>query len=77
MIEIVTGLTSDDRGKQHLWSASIKNLNAFKNRFLELPLNLVTLVIGRRLSVQVKQRTEVELGGLEKLDLADVDLVYG
>lgn len=49
-------------------------LNSLKDRLLELPLNLLALVIGSRLAVEGKQSTQVELGGLEELDLADVDL---
>lgn len=49
-------------------------LNSLEDLLLELPLNLLALVIGSRLAVQGKQSTQVELGGLEKLDLADVDL---
>lgn len=41
---------------------------------LELPLHLLALVISGRLAVQGKQSAQVELGGLEELDLADVDL---
>lgn len=50
------------------------SLNSLEDLLLELPLNLLALVIGSRLAVQGKQSTQVELGGLEKLDLADVDL---
>lgn len=51
-----------------------EKLNSLKNLLLELPLNLLALVISRRLPVQVQQRTEVEFRGLEKFDLTDVDL---
>lgn len=49
-------------------------LNSLKDLLLELSLNLLALVIRRRLSVQVQQSTQVELGGLEELHLANVDL---
>lgn len=49
-------------------------LNILQNLLLELPLNLLALVVGRRFAMKVKQRTKVELGGLEELNLADVDL---
>jgi hypothetical protein len=50
-------------------------LYRLKNRLLELPLNLLTLVVGARLAVECHQGTEVELGRLEKLNLADVNLL--
>lgn len=49
-------------------------LNVLKDLLLELPLNLLALVVGGGLAVQSKESTEVELGGLEELDLTDVDL---
>lgn len=58
-------------GVEHL----LGKLDRFKNLFLELPLNFLALVISRRFSVQVQKRTEIELRGLEKLDLADMDLL--
>lgn len=48
--------------------------NSLQNRLLEFPLNLVALVIRRGFTVQVQQSTEIELGRLEQLDLANVDL---
>lgn len=48
--------------------------NTLQDGLLEFPLHLVALVIGCGFSVQVQESTEVELGGLEELDLADVDL---
>lgn len=50
-------------------------LNLLQDALLELPLNLLSLLIGPRLAVQSHQSTEVELGCLEELDLADVDLI--
>lgn len=50
------------------------HLDLLKNALLELPLDLLTLLVRRRLAVQVHQGTQVELGRLEELDLADVDL---
>ena len=38
---------------------------------------LLALVIRTRLAVQSHQGTKVELGGLEQLDLSDVDLLSG
>lgn len=58
-------------GVEHL----LRKLDRFKNLFLELSLNLLALVISRRFSVQVQKCTEIELRGLEKLDLADMDLL--
>jgi hypothetical protein len=52
-------------------------LNLLENTLLELPLNLLALVIRTRLAVQSHQGTKVELGGLEQLDLSDVDLLGG
>lgn len=49
-------------------------LDLLKNALLEFPLNLLTLLVRRGLAVQVHQGTEIEFGGLEELDLADVDL---
>lgn len=49
-------------------------LYLLENRLLELALHLLALVISARLSVERHERTEVELGGLEELDLADVNL---
>lgn len=48
--------------------------NTLQDGLLEFPLNLVALVIGCGFSVQVQESTKVELGGLEELDLADVNL---
>lgn len=49
-------------------------LNLLKNNILELPLDLLTLVIRTRFAVESHQGSEVELGLLQQLDLADVDL---
>ena len=49
-------------------------LDLLKNALLELPLHLLTLLVRRGLAVQVHESTQVELGRLEELDLADVDL---
>lgn len=45
-----------------------------KNLLLELALNLVALLVGGRLAVESHKRAKVELGRLEELDLADVNL---
>jgi len=45
-----------------------------QNTLLELPLNLLALVVSARLAVEGHQGTQVELGGLQQLNLADVDL---
>jgi len=50
-------------------------LYRLKNRLLEVPLDLLTLVVSARLAVEGHERTEVELGRLEELDLADVNLL--
>lgn len=49
-------------------------LYVLENLLTELPLNLLALLIRARLAVESHQSTEVELGRLEELDLADVDL---
>ena len=50
-------------------------LHVLKHRLLELAvLNLLARVIGGGLAVERKEVTKVELGCLEELDLADVDL---
>lgn len=49
-------------------------LNLLQNTLLELPLDLLSLVVRGRLAVQSHQATKVELGGLQQLNLADVDL---
>jgi hypothetical protein len=46
-----------------------------QHTLLELALHLLTLLVRGRFAVQSHQSTEVELGLLEQLDLADVDLV--
>jgi hypothetical protein len=51
-----------------------KNLHVLQNGLLELPFNLLARIVLGRLSVKGEQSTEVELGRLEELDLADVDL---
>lgn len=54
-----------------------RHLNGLQNLLLELPLNLLALVIGGRLAVERKESTKVELGLLEQLNLANVDLNEG
>jgi hypothetical protein len=49
-------------------------LNLLKNALLELALHLLALLVCGGLTVEGHERAEVELGLLEKLDLADVDL---
>lgn len=49
-------------------------LHILKDTLLELPLNLLALLVRGRLAVQRQQVAEVELGCLEQLDLADVNL---
>lgn len=60
--------------KNSLRSRSPHQSDVLKNLFLELPLNLLALVISRRFPVEVQQGTKIKLRGLEELDLADVDL---
>lgn len=50
------------------------NLHVLQNGLLELAVNLLTSIVLGRLSVEGEEGTEVELGLLEELDLADVDL---
>ena len=49
-------------------------LHSLQNLLLELALNLLALLISAGLAVKGQQSTEVELGRLEELDLADVNL---
>ena len=49
-------------------------LYVLEDLLTELALNLLALLIRARLAVESHQRTQVELGRLEELDLADVDL---
>lgn len=49
-------------------------LNALEDLLLEFPLNLLALVIGGRLTVQGEEGTQVKLGRLQELHLANVDL---
>lgn len=51
-----------------------QHLHLLKNTLLELPLNLLALLVRGRLAVESHQGAEVELGLLEQLDLADVNL---
>ena len=51
-----------------------EHLDTLKNLLLELPLNFLALVVSRRFSMQVQQRTKIKLRRLEQLDLADMDL---
>lgn len=55
---------------------SINPLYGLKDRLAELPLNLLASIIGTGLAVESHQGTEIELGLLEELDLADVDLCF-
>jgi hypothetical protein len=50
------------------------SLNLLENNLLELPLNLLALVVRCRLAVEGHEGAEVELGRLQQLDLADVYL---
>jgi len=45
-----------------------------QHTLLELALHLLTLLVRGRLAVESHEGAEVELGLLEELDLADVDL---
>jgi hypothetical protein len=49
-------------------------LYLIQHLLLKLPLNLLTLLICVRLAVEVKKSTKVELGRLQELNFADVDL---
>lgn len=55
-------------------TANEDDLDSLEYLLLELPLNLLALIIGRRLAVQGQKRTQVKLGRLEELDLANVNL---
>ena len=52
----------------------VPTLHLLQNTLLELPLNLLALLVGGGLAVESHQGAEVELGLLEQLDLADVNL---
>lgn len=49
-------------------------LNSLQDLLLELTLHLLALVISCGLAVESQEGTQVELGGLEQLNLANVDL---
>lgn len=49
-------------------------LYLLEDTLLELPLNLLAVLVGGRLAVQRHQGTKVELGLLEQLNLADMHL---
>ena len=51
------------------------HLYGLQDGLLELSLNLLSLLVGVGLAVEVKKGSEVELWCLEELDLADVNLV--
>ena len=50
-------------------------LDLIQDTLLELPLNLLTLVVRPRLAVESHEGAEVEPGLLQQLDLADVYLL--
>lgn len=60
---------------QYLTSLQNENpLNSLKDCLLELPLHLLALVVSCGLAVESQEGTQVKLGGLEQLNLANVDL---
>jgi hypothetical protein len=64
---------ANDRSKT-LQTNHFHSLNLSENGLLELALNLLSLLVGVGLAVEVKKSTEIELWCLEELDLSDVDL---
>jgi len=62
------------RTQTHL-NPFVKCLHALEDSLLELALNLLAGLVGVGLAVEVEESTKVELGGLEELDLADVDVL--
>lgn len=48
-----------------------------KDTLLELPFDLLSLIVGTGIAVESHQGTEVEFGRLQQLDLADLDLEKG
>lgn len=56
-------------------SQSPHKSDGLEDLLLELPFNLVALVISRRFPMQVQQGTKVKLRGLEEFDLADMNLL--
>ena len=55
-------------------TAHDESLDLLENALLELPLYLLTILVRRGLAVQGHESAQVELGRLEELDLANVDL---
>jgi hypothetical protein len=51
-------------------------LHSLQDGLLELTLNLLAGLVSGRLAVEREEVAEVELGCLEELDLADVNLKY-
>lgn len=49
-------------------------LHLLKDTLLELTLHLLALLVRSRLAVESQERAQVELGLLQQLDLADVNL---
>lgn len=49
-------------------------LHLLKDTLLELTLNLLALLVRGRLAVESQEGAQVELGLLQQLDLADVNL---
>lgn len=52
----------------------VENLDLLEDGLLELPLHLLAGIVLGGLSVKGEKSTKVELGLLQKLNLADVDL---
>ncbi len=50
-------------------------LHRLQHLLHELTLDLLALLIGGRLAVESKESAEIELGRLQELDLADVNLM--
>ncbi len=53
----------------------INRLHRLQNLLFEFPLHLLALLICRRLTVKIQERTEIEFGRLQQLDFPDVYLV--
>jgi len=59
----------------HATLSDVNRLHRLQNLLLEFPLHLLALLICRRFTVKIQERTEIELGRLQQLDFSDVNLV--
>lgn len=57
-------------------SRLLPHSNLLQDTLLELPLDLLALIVRTRLAVQGHQSSQVKLGSLEELDFANVNLKH-